>query len=176
LLIELVYDGSLPQNEPAHPRGRPLYSCRLLEIGRRASSDRPDKTRPKVALRKGPLADVPSVANRANDPRRISSDKSIRGNVLGDYRTCRDDRILAYCYASDDSRAGCDPDAFLNHDGLSDCGGASLRGFKGMARRDDAHVRPDHHIVFDVEAAKVIESAVLIYEDIMPDADFGNAL
>ncbi len=74
------------------------------------------------------LADVPSVANRTNDPRRISSDKSIRGNVLGDYRTCRDDRILAYGYATDDGRAGCDPHAFLNHDGLSDCGGASLRG------------------------------------------------
>jgi hypothetical protein len=37
-----------------------------------------------------------------------------------------------------------------------------------MARRDDAHVRPDHHIVRDVEAVKVIESAVLIYGDIMP--------
>jgi hypothetical protein len=33
-------------------------------------------------------------------------------------------------------------------------------------------VRPDHHIVRDVEPAKVIESAVLIYEDITPDADF----
>ena len=73
---------------------------------------------------------------------------------------CRDERILAYGYATDDGCAGCDPHAFLNHDGLSDCGGASLRGFKGMARRDDAHVRPDHHIVRDVEAAKVIESAV----------------
>lgn len=41
-----------------------------------------------------------------------------------------------------------------------------------MARCDDAHVRPDHHIVCDVEAAKVIESAVLIDEDITPDADF----
>jgi hypothetical protein len=41
-----------------------------------------------------------------------------------------------------------------------------------MARRDDAHARPDHHIVRDVEAAKVIESAVQIYEDIMPDANF----
>ena len=37
-----------------------------------------------------------------------------------------------------------------------------------MARRDDGRVRPDHHIVCDVEAAKVIESAVLVYEDIMP--------
>ena len=59
-----------------------------------------------------------------------------------------------YCYATDDRaiRTVC------------------VRGFKRMARRDDAHVRPDHHIVCDVEAAKVIESAVLIYEDIMPDA------
>ena len=40
-----------------------------------------------------------------------------------------------------------------------------------MARRDDAHVRTDHHIVCDVEPAKVIEGAVLIDEDIMPDAD-----
>jgi hypothetical protein len=74
------------------------------------------------------LAYVSSVANRTNDPRRISSDKSIRGNVLGDYRTCRDHRILAYRYATDDGRAGCDPHAFLNHDRRSDCGGASLRG------------------------------------------------
>jgi pimeloyl-ACP methyl ester carboxylesterase len=120
-----------------------------------------------------PLADVPSVvANRTNDPRRISSDKSIRGNVVGDYRPCRVDRILPYCYATDDGRAGCAPHAFLNHDGLSDCGSAALRRFKRMASRDDAHVRPDHHIVCDVEAAKVIESAVLIYEDIMPHPDF----
>jgi hypothetical protein len=121
------------------------------------------------------LADVRSVANRTNNSRRISSDKTIRGNILRDYRTCRDDRILAYCYATDDGRAGRDPHAFLYHYGISDCGAASLRRFKGMARRDDAHVRPDHHIVCDVEAAKVIESAVLIYEDIMPDADFGPA-
>jgi hypothetical protein len=120
-----------------------------------------------------PLADVPSVvANRTNHPRRIPSDKGIRGNVLGDYRTRRDDRVLAYGYATDDGRARCEPHAFLNHDGLSDCGDASLRRFKGVARRDDAHVRPDHHIVGDVEAAQVIESAVLIYEDILPDADF----
>jgi hypothetical protein len=90
----------------------------------------------------------------------------------GDYRTGRDDRILAYGYATDDGRAGGNPHVFLNHDGLSDCGGASLRGFKRMARREDAHVRPDHHIVCNVEPSKVIESAVLIYEDIMPNADF----
>ena len=41
-----------------------------------------------------------------------------------------------------------------------------------MARGDDAHIRPDHHIIGDVEAAKVIERAVLIDEDIAPDADF----
>ena len=41
-----------------------------------------------------------------------------------------------------------------------------------MARRDEAHVRSNQHIVRDVEAAEVIERAVLIYEDITPDADF----
>ena len=45
-------------------------------------------------------------------------------------------------------------------------------GSSGMTRRDQAHVRPDHHIVRDVEAAEVIERAVLIDEDIAPDADF----
>ncbi len=60
----------------------------------------------------------------------------------------------------------------INDDGLSDCGGVAPRRFKGMAGRDDAYVWPDHHIVRDVEAAKVIKSAVLIYEDITSDADF----
>jgi hypothetical protein len=54
---------------------------------------------------------------RANDPRRISADKTIRGNVLGDDRTCRDDGMLADRHATDDDGAGCD--AFLDHDGLS---------------------------------------------------------
>ena len=40
-----------------------------------------------------------------------------------------------------------------------------------MARGDETDVRPDHHIVRDVEAAKVIESTVLIDEDLTPDAD-----
>jgi hypothetical protein len=43
----------------------------------------------------------------------------------------------------------------------------------GMDRRDDAHVRPDHHIVGNVEAAQIIKSAVQIYENIAPDADVG---
>ena len=65
-------------------------------------------------------ADVSSVANRTNNSRRVSSDKNIRGNVLGNYRTRRDDRVLAYSYATDDRRAGCDPDVSFNHDGLCD--------------------------------------------------------
>jgi len=43
---------------------------------------------------------------------------------------------------------------------------------QGVARRDEAHVRSDHRIVPDVESAKVIESAILVYEDILSDADF----
>ena len=109
---------------------------------------------------------------RANDPRRISADKTIRGNVLGDDRTCRDDGMLADRHATDDDGAGCDPHAFLDHDGLSNSGGASLRGFEGMAGRDDADVRPDHHIVRDIEVAQVIKSTVLIDEDVTPDTDF----
>ena len=40
-----------------------------------------------------------------------------------------------------------------------------------MARGDDTDVRPNHHIVRDVEAAKVIESTVLIDQDLTPDTD-----
>ena len=40
-----------------------------------------------------------------------------------------------------------------------------------MTRRDDTHVRPDHHIISDIESAKIIESAILIYEDIAPDSN-----
>ena len=119
-----------------------------------------------------PLDVSSGVANRANDPRRVPSDKGVCGDILGNSRTCRDDRVLAYRYATDDGCAGRDPHAFFYHDGLSDGGDASPRRFKGVACRDNADVRPDHHIVCDVEAAKVIESAILIDEDIMPDADF----
>jgi hypothetical protein len=45
--------------------------------------------------------------------------------------------------------------------GFSDCGGASLREFTGRARRDDADVGSDHHIVCYVEAAKVIAISCL---------------
>src|SRR5579872_2494812 len=109
----------------------------------------------RVSKWEGAVAvEVPSVANRTDDPRRISPDKGVRRNVLGDNRTRRDDRVLTHCYATNDGRAGCDPHVLLNHDGLADCGCASLRRFKGVARRDDAHVRADHHIVRDVEATK----------------------
>src|SRR5579859_2896399 len=121
------------------------------------------------------LADVPLVSNRTNDPRRISTDKRIRGNVPGDDRPCRDNRILAYRDATDDGRTSRNPDVSLNHDGLRDYEGAPLRRFNGMARRDDADVRPDHHIVGNVESAKVVESAILIDEDIAPDTDIDPA-
>jgi hypothetical protein len=122
-----------------------------------------------------PLANVPLISNRTNNPRRISAGKSIRGNIPGDYRTRRDNGVLAHCYAADNGRAGCDSNVSLNHDGLCDYVVAPLGRFNGMAGRDDAHVRPDHHIVGNVEPAKVRESAVPIYEDITPDTDINLA-
>jgi hypothetical protein len=44
---------------------------------------------------------VQLLVNRTNHSRRISSDKSVRGNVPGDDRTCRDDCVLADGYATD---------------------------------------------------------------------------
>src|SRR5947209_7018744 len=44
-----------------------------------------------------------------------------------------------------------------------------------MAGCDDADVRPDHHIVGNVESAEVIESTILIYEYIAADADIDAA-
>ena len=113
---------------------------------------------------------VSSVANRANHSSRIASNKSIRRNILRDDGTRRDDRILPHGYATDNGRTRCDPYVSLNHDGLSNGDGPSLRRFNRMARRDEAHIRPDQNIVSDVESAKVIEGAVLIDEDVAPDA------
>ena len=39
-----------------------------------------------------------------------------------------------------------------------------------MARRDEVHVRSDHHVIGNAKPAEIIESAVLIDEDIAPDA------
>jgi hypothetical protein len=107
---------------------------------------------------------VPSVGNRTNDPRRVSSDKSIRGNVLGEYGTRRNNRVFAHRHSADDRCAGCDPNVSSNHDGLCDYEGAPPRRFDGMARRDDAHVRPDHHIVGNVEtcACRKLNPGILV--------------
>jgi hypothetical protein len=78
-------------------------------------------------------ADVASVvANRTDDPRRISSEKGIRGNVLGDYRTRSHNRVFAYRHPADNGCSGCDPNVSLDHNGLSDCSGATPRRFKGV--------------------------------------------
>lgn len=44
-----------------------------------------------------------------------------------------------------------------------------------MARRDDAHVGPDHHIVGNVEPAQIIKSAILICENVAPNTDIDAA-
>src|SRR5260370_19032729 len=104
-------------------------------------------------------------------PRGVSLKKDLGGTFFGDYEPRRNNRVFAHRHSADDRCAGCDPYVSFNHDGLCDCEGAPARRFDGMARRDDAHVRPDHHIVGNVEPAKIIKSAVLIYENIAPDTD-----
>jgi len=103
----------------------------------------------------------------------FSSDKSIRGNVLGDYRARRDDRILTHGCATDDGRAGCDPYRFSQSRWAVRLRRRAAGMVYWMACRDVPYVRPDHHIVCNVEAAKVIESAVLILRRHYADADFG---
>src|SRR3979490_58508 len=100
---------------------------------------------------------VSSVGNRTNDPRRVSSDKSIKRNVLGDYGTRRNNRVFAHRNSADNRCAGCDPYVSFDGDGLCDCEGAPPRRSDGMARRNDAHVRPDHHIVGHVGPAKILK-------------------
>lgn len=118
---------------------------------------------------------VLSAGDRTNDPCRVSPDKSICGNVLSNYRACRNDGVFADRHSPDDRGAGSNPDVSFNHYGLCDYAGAPLRRFKGMARRDDTHVWADHDIVRNFEPAKVIKSAVLIDENIAPDSDIDSA-
>lgn len=40
-----------------------------------------------------------------------------------------------------------------------------------MARCHDTHVRPDHHIIGNVDPARIVHGAILLYEYIAPDAD-----
>jgi hypothetical protein len=44
-----------------------------------------------------------------------------------------------------------------------------------MNGRDDAYVRPDHHIATNIESADVIKGAVLIDENVTTDADIDRA-
>ncbi len=46
--------------------------------------------------------------------------------------------------------------------------------FLSLSRSGDAHVRPDHHIVVNIELAKVIKSVVLIDENFAPDTDIAS--
>lgn len=41
-----------------------------------------------------------------------------------------------------------------------------------MARRDDVHVWPDHHVIPNIDPRKVIDRAVLIYEYPSTDMNF----
>jgi hypothetical protein len=116
---------------------------------------------------------APAFACESDDPRRIAADQGVGRDVPGDHRARRDDRILAHGDPADDRRAGRDPDVALDHDRLGDDAGAALGGFDRMARGDQADVRPDHHVVADVEPAQVVEGAVLVDEDVAPDPDVG---
>lgn len=93
-----------------------------------------------------------------------STNQKRRKNALGDYRTCRNDRVLAYCYAIDDSRTCCDPNDSLNHDGPCDYRGAPMERVNWVARSDGTDVRPDHDIVGNVEFAKVSPVFIRIVE------------
>lgn len=122
-----------------------------------------------------PSADDLSIGNRTNALRWVPACKGVRRNVLGDYRSCRDNGVLAYGYSANNGYTGRDPDVFLNHDGVRDYAVASLRGCDRVAGRNEADVWPDHHIVGYVEPTKVIERAVLIDEYIAPDTDVDPA-
>src|ERR1700731_180023 len=81
---------------------------------------------------------VPSVGNRTNDSRRVSSGKSIGGNVLGNYEPRRNNRVFAHRHSADDRCAGCDPYVSFDHDGLNEFKAAPTPEFDGMTFPDDA--------------------------------------
>jgi hypothetical protein len=101
----------------------------------------------------------------------MPANKSIRGSVPGDYRTRRDDRILTYCCPTDDEHAGGDTNVFSVTMDFPIVGARRCEGSRGRPAVMKLTFGRIMTSFGDVEAAKVIESTVLIYEDITPDAD-----
>ena len=118
---------------------------------------------------------VVSVVERSDDVSRGPSDKGVGGNIFGDHRPCRHNRIPTHRYTADYPRAGCNPDASLDHDGLGHNVRAPCRWHDGVARRDNARVRSNHNIITDTDPGKIVERAVLIYEHMSTDMDFPAA-
>ena len=80
-----------------------------------------------VEARKGVKEFIPylnsrelSAFNRTDQPRRISSNKSIRRNITSDDRARGNHRVLSHPDAADNRDTGRDPDVSFNHDGPCD--------------------------------------------------------
>jgi hypothetical protein len=78
--------------------------------------------------------------------------------------------FFANCDTAHNCHPGGEPNVSFDLDGLRDYAITSSTRFDRMARRDQAYVRSYHHIIGDIDAAKVIHSAVLVDEHPAPNS------
>jgi len=113
---------------------------------------------------------VPSVGNRTNDPRPGFLRQEYWGGTFLVTTNPRNNRVSP-TVTPPMIVAPAAIHAFLSITMGFAIGRRAAETVRRMARRDDAHVRPDHPHRRQCRAAKIIKSAVLIYENIAPDTD-----
>jgi hypothetical protein len=86
------------------------------------------------------------------------------------------DRVVPDHDALEDRRAGGDPHAAADGDRRGRDLRAAERGVQRMARADQLHVRPDHHVVTDVDDAQVHRGAAVIHEHVAAEAQVPPAV
>jgi hypothetical protein len=86
------------------------------------------------------------------------------------------DRVVPDHDALEDRRAGGDPHAAADGDRRGRDLRAAERGVQRMARADQLHVRPDHHIVADLDAAEVHGGTAVVHEDVATEPQIAAAV
>src|SRR5689334_16623944 len=103
-------------------------------------------------------------------PSRHARHHGIRRHAPTDHRPGRDHGILTNRHALEDGRRSADPDIVADDDGRGRDSVSTLRRGHWVSRGDNGHLRTDHYIVTNDDAAHIHEVAALVDEDIGSDA------
>ncbi|XXY39233.1 hypothetical protein WMF04_01190 [Sorangium sp. So ce260] len=97
--------------------------------------------------------------------------EAVRGNIVRHHGARRHDGVLADSHASQDRGGRRDPDVLPEDDRLRQGASPPLGGLDGMIRRNEVHLRSEHHIISDIDSPDVHQMATLVDEDVLTNAD-----